>query len=271
MGRTIKLLLYYFAYQLAFIGVFLCGYMIFHHTTELPQSTDSTYITLILLAQVLSTAAVGIHLIVGKYVPLDRKTWAYYNSGKVLIAAILLIVGMGLWSNYLNELADLPNNMQEIFAMMMQHPLGVVAITIMAPVVEELLFRGAIQGHLLRKWKKPLWAIVVSSLIFGIVHGNWVQAPFAFVVGLALGWIYYHTGSLLPGSTIVLPFSAFGFPMIRMPQWFLPTVPKEPYSWLLQERYLLSYVSSTSKNNFHNLQHGEKNNPQVQSNNTPNL
>lgn len=106
---------------------------------------------------------------------------------------------MGLWSNYLNELADLPNNMQEIFAMMMQHPLGVVAITIMAPVVEELLFRGAIQGHLLRKWKKPLWAIVVSSLIFGIVHGNWVQAPFAFVVGLALGWIYYHTGSLLPG------------------------------------------------------------------------
>ena len=38
---------------------------------------------------------------------------------------------MGLWSNYLNELADLPNNMQEIFAMMMQHPLGVVAITIM--------------------------------------------------------------------------------------------------------------------------------------------
>lgn len=199
MGRTIKLLLYYFAYQLAFMGVFLCGYMIFHHTTELPQSTESTYITLILLAQVLSTAAVGIHLIVGKYVPLDRKTWAYYNSGKVLIAAILLIVGMGLWSNYLNELADLPNNMQEIFAMMMQHPLGVVAITIMAPVVEELLFRGAIQGHLLRKWKKPLWAIVVSSLIFGIVHGNWVQAPFAFVVGLALGWIYYHTGSLLPG------------------------------------------------------------------------
>ena len=85
MGRTIKLLLYYFAYQLAFMGVFLCGYMIFHHTTELPQSTDSTYITLILLPQVLSTAAVGIHLIVGKYVPLDRKTWAYYNSGKVLI------------------------------------------------------------------------------------------------------------------------------------------------------------------------------------------
>ena len=126
MGRTIKLLLYYFAYQLAFMGVFLCGYMIFHHTTELPQSTDSTYITLILLAQVLSTAAVGIHLIVGKYVPLDRKTWAYYNSGKVLIAAILLIVGMGLWSNYLNELADLPNNMQEIFAMMMQHPLGAI-------------------------------------------------------------------------------------------------------------------------------------------------
>ena len=42
-------------------------------------------------------------------------------------------------------------------------------------------------------------SIVLSSLIFGVVHGNWVQAPFAFVTGLALGWMYYRTGSLLPG------------------------------------------------------------------------
>lgn len=199
MGRTIKLLLYFFAYQLAFMGVFICGYMIHKGVFEVPQTPDSTYTSLILLAQVLSTAAMGIHLLVGKYVPLDRKTWSYCSSPKVLIASVVFILALGLWTNYLSELADLPNSMQETFEMMMRHPLGIIAIVIMAPIVEELLFRGAIEGYLLRKWKHPAGAIVFSSLVFGLVHGNWVQAPFAFVIGLALGWMYYRTGSLLPG------------------------------------------------------------------------
>lgn len=214
MGRTIKLLLYFFAYQLAFMGVFICGYMIHKGVFEVPQTPDSTYTSLILLAQVLSTAAMGIHLLVGKYVPLDRKTWSYCSSSKVLIASVVFILALGLWTNYLSELADLPNSMQETFEMMMRHPLGIIAIVIMAPIVEELLFRGAIEGYLLRKWKHPAGAIVFSSLVFGLVHGNWVQAPFAFVIGLALGWMYYCTGSLLPGilmhfvnnSTAVLGF-----------------------------------------------------------------
>lgn len=214
MGRTIKLLLYFFAYQLAFMGVFICGYMIHKGVFEVPQTPDSTYTSLILLAQVLSTAAMGIHLLVGKYVPLDWKTWSYCSSSKVLIASVVFILALGLWTNYLSELADLPNSMQETFEMMMRHPLGIIAIVIMAPIVEELLFRGAIEGYLLRKWKHPAGAIVFSSLVFGLVHGNWVQAPFAFVIGLALGWMYYRTGSLLPGilmhfvnnSTAVLGF-----------------------------------------------------------------
>lgn len=76
-----------------------------------------------------------------------------------------IYLAMGLWTNYFNELADLPNNMQEAFEMIMRNPLGIIAVVIMAPIVEELLFRGAIQGHLLRKWKHPAGAIVVSSLI----------------------------------------------------------------------------------------------------------
>ncbi len=75
MGRTIKLLLYFFAYQLAFMGVAICGYMLYQGSYEVPQTPDSLYTNLIMLAQILSTAAVGIHLLVGKYVGLDQKTW----------------------------------------------------------------------------------------------------------------------------------------------------------------------------------------------------
>lgn len=173
--------------------------MLYQGSYEVPQTPDSLYTNLIMLAQILSTAAVGIHLLVGKYVGLDQKTWGYHNSPKLLATSVVFILAMSLWTNYFNELADLPNNMQEAFEMIMRNPLGIIAVVIMAPIVEELLFRGAIQGHLLRKWKHPAGAIVLSSLIFGVVHGNWVQAPFAFVTGLALGWMYYRTGSLLPG------------------------------------------------------------------------
>lgn len=199
MGRTIKLLLYYFAYQFAFMGVIIFGYMIYHHTSDMPDTSSGIGLNLMLWAQVLATMALGIHLLVVKYVPLDAKTWAYAGSGKILLTSILFVVGMGLWTNYLNEQLALPDNLQELFAKMMHHPLGILSITVLAPVVEELLFRGAIQGHLLRTWKNPMWAIVTTALIFGLVHGNPAQIPFAFVLGVALGWMYYRTGSLLPG------------------------------------------------------------------------
>lgn len=46
MGRTIKLLLYFFAYQLAFMGVAICGYMLYQGSYEVPQTPDSCIQTL---------------------------------------------------------------------------------------------------------------------------------------------------------------------------------------------------------------------------------
>ena len=42
-------------------------------------------------------------------------------------------------------------------------------------------------------------AIIASALIFGVVHGNPAQIPFAFLLGVMFGWLYYRTRSLLPG------------------------------------------------------------------------
>ena len=161
MGRTIKLLLLYFAYQLAFFGVLVGVYMLKNGVMEMPDVSGSEYMSVIMWAQFLSTLSIGLHVF--------------------------------------SELAGLPDNMKDVFEQMMNNPLGIISIVVMAPLVEELLFRGAIQGHLMRKWKMPYLGIVVSSLIFGVVHGNPAQIPFAFVVGMALGWMYYLTGSLIPG------------------------------------------------------------------------
>lgn len=55
-----------------------------------------------------------------------------------------------------------------------------------APVAEEILFRGLILRKLQPYGKR--FAIVLSALLFGIFHGNPVQIPYAFLVGLVLGY-----------------------------------------------------------------------------------
>lgn len=100
MGRTIKLLLYFFAYQLAFMGVAICGYMLYQGSYEVPQTPDSLYTNLIMLAQILSTAAVGIHLLVGN-MWTDQKTWGYHSSPKLLATSVVFISAMSLWTRLL--------------------------------------------------------------------------------------------------------------------------------------------------------------------------
>ena len=199
MGRTIKLLLLYFAYQLAFFGVLVGVYMLKNGVMEMPDVSCSEYMSVIMWAQFLSTLSIGLHVILGKYVSVDVFKLKIPNKWSILIASAVFIVVMGLWTNYFSELAGLPDNMKDVFEQMMNNPLGIISIVVMAPLVEELLFRGAIQGYLMRKWNMPYLGIVISSLIFGVVHGNPAQIPFAFVVGMALGWMYYLTGSLIPG------------------------------------------------------------------------
>ncbi len=58
---------------------------------------------------------------------------------------------------------------------------------IVAPIIEELIFRG-FALKFLEKYGKNL-AIVVSSLLFGVMHANLPQAIFAFFVGLVLGYV----------------------------------------------------------------------------------
>ena len=58
---------------------------------------------------------------------------------------------------------------------------------ILAPVTEEILFRGLIQRSLMPYGQN--FAIFVSAFTFGLFHGNLIQSPFAFLVGLVLGYV----------------------------------------------------------------------------------
>lgn len=67
-------------------------------------------------------------------------------------------------------------------------------------ILEELLFRGAILG-LLKKHGDG-FAIIVSSILFGLMHGNFVQIPFAFLGGLIFAYVTIYTKSIIPAMIL---------------------------------------------------------------------
>jgi membrane protease YdiL (CAAX protease family) len=98
----------------------------------------------------------------------------------------------------MSHLTFLPNWLDASFDVLSSNWLGILSVSVLGPILEELLFRGAITKILLKKYK-PAKAIILSGLIFGIFHLNPVQVVVAALVGFVFAWMYYKTKSLLPG------------------------------------------------------------------------
>ena len=74
--------------------------------------------------------------------------------------------------------------------------LSVISTAIMPALVEEYACRGIVFGTLLPFGEG--FALLTSSIIFGVMHGNFDQMPFAFFVGLILGYVRIRSGSIWP-------------------------------------------------------------------------
>lgn len=185
----VKLVLYYFAYQLGFSVVAMgVSYLI--------VSMDMA--TMTSLAMVASTLMMSWHLMHFGYVNLAEDRYKEVRLPVFGVAIVFIFAAMYVL-NLLIEQMDIPNIMEDEFIAMSRNPFGVLSIALLAPILEELLFRGAIQGRLQASGLSPWVAIIISSFIFGVVHMNPAQIPFAFLLGMMFGWLYYRTGSLLPG------------------------------------------------------------------------
>ena len=154
------------------------------------------------LVQVFSSVITLIIFLKTKWTPLTRdyllsKPWA------TLLWVALFTLGTIIPLSFLYEQLgiEMDENTQQIFTSLMKEPWGYVAVGILAPLAEEVVFRGAILRTLLGIMsKKNHWvAIIISAALFGLAHFNEAQFVNALLMGLLLGWMYYRTGSLVPG------------------------------------------------------------------------
>lgn len=75
-----------------------------------------------------------------------------------------------------------------------------ISTTLVAAIFEEALFRGAILQSLRRFG--DVFAILVSAFVFGLFHLNLVQMPYAFIMGVVMGFFVVRSGSIWAGVAI---------------------------------------------------------------------
>lgn len=109
-----------------------------------------------------------------------------------------------------------PENPSGFFGFM----LALISTVIVPALVEEFACRGLMLGMLKKHGEG--FAIIASSLLFGLMHGNFEQIPFAFMVGLVLGFITVKSGTIL----IAMAVHAFNNFVSIVFEYFLADVPQ---------------------------------------------
>ena len=203
MKKALIYFFYFAAIQVIVSGI--CGVIFNFMFKGLSGNTS-----LLLIVSAVVSAAITIALFLWKKYTLVSPKYIRTWPWMVFIFAVLASIGTIIPSELFQEqLPELPNVVKEELTMIMNSPYGFFVVGLLAPFCEELVFRGAIL-HSLLDWSKERigwlsnhWTMIfLSALLFAIIHFNPAQMPHAFLVGTLLGWMYYRTGSILPGVAL---------------------------------------------------------------------
>jgi sodium transport system permease protein len=128
----------------------------------------------------------------------------------VLLNPLVMLLGQGIERLYpIND--EVIRSLSPLTAAIQQSPLlYVLALVALLPAIcEELAFRGFILSglrHMGHKWA----AIILSSILFGVMHGLLQQSLATCVIGVVIGYIAVQTGSLLPGILFHMTNNSLG-------------------------------------------------------------
>ena len=171
-------------------------------TVYLAESMSSGNILLIIT--IIATAATWLigALWYRKYKPADNFTLKTVCNVKSVAALAVMGVSLQLIISACLSVVFpiLPETLTEQYAALIEQLIGgniwlsLIATVILAPLAEELLFRGVTFG-MAKKFMPLMAANILQAVLFGIYHMNWIQGVYAFVLGLVLGFTaeYFHS------------------------------------------------------------------------------
>ena len=153
-----------------------------------------------------SLISFGIILLIG-FIRTKRKFNEVFKFNKVSpllwVSTTVFIIGFIILSSELDNLVSYILPMPEFFRTIFESLtagqtfiFSTISVAIIPAFTEELLFRGVILDGLTRNYSKRK-AILISALLFGLIHLNPWQFVTAFLIGLVSAWICIETNSIL--------------------------------------------------------------------------
>lgn len=196
------------------INVTLLGIFIFHLAVSLfleyyPEPLEIGIILNLSLGQIILFVPIVIYLLLWKFGKKNREeeTRSYvkrlhFNKVKPsTIAYVLIFIWLSMpLTTLINAISLLfvDNTILSLTGYMTEVPFPVMLFFMaMVPAFcEEVAFRGTVYGGY-RKDGSKFWAVILSGLMFGLMHMNLNQATYAFVLGILLALLLEATDSIL--------------------------------------------------------------------------
>lgn len=156
----------------------------------------------------------------------SRPTRDLQTGLKALGASLMMVLGLNVLLTALSQFIGMPVpdvGHRLLGALVESRQVWTVvglmlSAVVLAPVLEECIFRGLVQTCMLsalgprRRWTVVL---VAAALFMGVhVELPWQVLPGIYLLGVVLGWLYEKTGSLMPGMLVHAGFNAFNVAMV---------------------------------------------------------
>lgn len=151
---------------------------------------------------------------------LPKMKWIFYSFLFVATLGIALVYPLSFLINFLIKKDQSQSSYIELFSIL---AFGAVFI---GPLVEDLIFRGIILNVLKVKYGNKL-ALVVSSILFAIIHIHPAEVITALLMGLVLGYIFIKTNSF---SFVILLHSMSNLTSILIGKFLIVDVAQEDFS-----------------------------------------
>lgn len=142
-------------------------------------------------------------------------------AGKYILPLVLIGVFFNIFVSFVLDLLPIPESILASYEKSTSNLVGgqvgvmITATVIAAPIIEEVIFRGLALSRLKCAMPVP-GAVILSSVFFGLVHGQLLWMAYAFVLGIILAVIAHKTDSILASMCVHMSFNLVGCFMDRV-------------------------------------------------------
>lgn len=174
-----------------------------------------------LISGVLALAIISISFFIRKR-NIREELNLFKFKGEGIIPLILLGIGLNVFISILFSVIPFPedwiNSYTNSSANITQgdYVISLLSVVIVAPIVEEVIFRGLIYTRL-KNGIPLILSAVIASVVFGIIHGTIIWAIYTFLLSLILIWVFERFHSLLANIILHMAFNVMGMVLNILP------------------------------------------------------